>query len=123
ESGLGPNRGAESPSQGLAGQLGRVQLGGTQTPELFGDLRGSHGSGVEHVRPTDQGHGGAGRRRCRPTTASLETSPGYAIVLDGDREGDLVAARPAARGDGARPSGDNPKPLGRGQVMLESERV
>ena len=115
--------GAERPRERVGGQLGRVQLARAETAELVGDLLGPDPRRLEdRASPRERYRrapgGGAGT-----ASAGVEPGVGDPVALDADRELDLIAAREAAHGRRERIFRPPVVALGRGQVMLEGDRI
>ena len=120
---LGAHRRAQRAGERIGGHLGGVQLGDAQPAELVGDLAGADPGDVEDRRAADEGDGRAGGGAGRPTAARGEAGVGDPRAVDRHREGHLVTAGAAARGHRVAARRHVPVTLGRGQVMLEGERV
>jgi hypothetical protein len=117
------DRGSEGARERVGSQLGGVELARRETAELRGDCPRADARRGEHRGAAHELHGCAPRGVRGSAPVGLEARAADTVALDGDREGDLVAAGAPAGGDRHRSWRDVAGALGRDEVVLERERV
>ena len=93
---VGGHRPPQGARERVGGELGRVELPGTQSAQRVGDGVRADARRLEDARPAHELDGGAARGDGRAAARRLEAGVGHAVAVDGDADAHEIAARGAA---------------------------
>ena len=114
---------AECAVKRVGSEIGGVELAWAQTAQFGGDLARTDARRVEQLHSPHKRYGSASGSGRGTTPFGVEAGVGDPLLLERDREADLVTARASANRDTGGVGRRSAVSLRRGQMMFERCRV